>query len=824
MSADFDSDVLLSAKELKSLGFAIHWLKPNSKAPVSREWQNTEPDSFERLKATHKTGQNIGVRLGRPSHMEDGQYLYVLDFDIRIKGVKSEVIGRFNELFPDVDIKTLPRVKSGSGGDSFHAYFVSDKPMRGKKLAQSDAKIRRYDPETKKEKWSREWEIELFGTGKQVVLPPSIHPETKKPYRWIERFNADCYSLGITPHIDSETILAITEPVDEKFSFESQEPIKISDKKLEQTLDLLSYDYINDYETWITLGQALHHQFGGSVKGFDLWMKYSQKSEKFDEKDIPEIKRTHWRSFGRYHSGALITFRSIIEAVRQNTINDLRDSMDEVDETEESQKPPLTKKSGSVAVEDEVAEDDDLLDDYTLTSKPVDWLTRLAVSENGSIKNNLHNIMMIVNNEGRIKGIIKKNLFTGDTVFVDQPKPRKQKAGSNLPCVNLNTRLWKKPSTLNGTLITDSHVTDLRAILEAPVNQGGYSMKISPNDLHAAVDAVAEENAYHPVRDYLSGLTWDKKPRVEELFTKYLGAEDTEYTRTIARLWMTAAVTRMFEPAHKFDFAPILEGIQGAGKSTFAAVLGRQWTASLDDDFGDRRRMVETMTGAWIIEIDELSAFKKSDVRAIKSFMSATKDKVRLAYGRRAIEAPRQCVFIGSTNDEEYLNDSTGGRRFWPVKCTQAINITDLQENIDQLWAEAVVLYKAMREAQPEGMLPLYIQDETVLEQAQRLQEDCRSETDEEELAGIIEEWLDTPICAAEDDDFGGSEPEYRDRVCAAMIREELLKPRGITLSNKPYVLGRAMRLVCKQGGWRKHESSVRLDRYGKQRCWDRVA
>jgi hypothetical protein len=159
---------------------------------------------------------------------------------------------------------------------------------------------------------------------------------------------------------------------------------------------------------------------------------------------------------------------------------------------------------------------------------------------------------------------------------------------------------------------------------------------------------------------------------------------------------MVGAVTRIFEPGHKFDFAVILEGLQGKRKSTFIRPrppLVRRTRRRLPRP----KQMIELMQGAWIMEIPELSGFSRADVRAIKAFISRQKDRARLAYARRAGEFPRQCIFIGSTNDREYLKDDTGGRRFWPMLCTRRRDRhrPPGTANVDQLWAEAVAFSTA---------------------------------------------------------------------------------------------------------------------------------
>lgn len=297
-----------------------------------------------------------------------------------------------------------------------------------------------------------------------------------------------------------------------------------------------------------------------------------------------------------------------------------------------------------------------------------DWTSYLQRNEEGAIKATVHNVELIVRNDKRFRGVPGLNQFTQEVMQIGLPKRFKLRKESPKPIRQLEGTIWELGDRVNGDLWTEVQDVDIRLVLEAPERQGGYGLKTSGRDLTDAIQKVAYRNSYHPVRDYLNGLVWDGKPRAERLFVDYLGAPDDAYHREAARIWLLAAVTRIFEPGHKFDFVPILEGAQGKRKSTFIEALGANWASELTGDFHDPKGMVELMQGAWILELPELVGFSKSEVTLIKGFISKRKDKVRLAYAKRAVEYPRQCVFMGSTNEIEYLRDSTGGRRFWPAR------------------------------------------------------------------------------------------------------------------------------------------------------------
>jgi predicted P-loop ATPase len=218
-------------------------------------------------------------------------------------------------------------------------------------------------------------------------------------------------------------------------------------------------------------------------------------------------------------------------------------------------------------------------------------------------------------------------------------------------------------------------------------------INVSLNVTENAVEMVAKERLYHPVIDYLDTLTWDSVPRLDAWMIRYLGAADDEYTRAVSRCFLISAVARIYQPGCKADNLPILEGMQGVGKSTAAETLFEPWFSDELADLGSKDAAMQT-AGVWCIEIAELDAMSRGEISRIKSFISRKIDRFRPPYGRRVIAFPRQCVFLGSTNSTGYLKDETGGRRYWPIKCGK-LDIAGLREVRDQLWAEANQLYHA---------------------------------------------------------------------------------------------------------------------------------
>jgi predicted P-loop ATPase len=228
-----------------------------------------------------------------------------------------------------------------------------------------------------------------------------------------------------------------------------------------------------------------------------------------------------------------------------------------------------------------------------------------------------------------------------------------------------------------------------------------------------AVEAVAKDASFHPVRDYLTGLTWDGTKRVGRFAATYLGAEDTPYHNEVSTRMFIAPVARIMRPGCKHDHMPILEARQGAGKSKAIKMLFEPWFTDDLAEFGSKDASMQVRS-AWGIEVAELSAMTRSEIERVKAFITRSVDRFRPSYGRRVIEVPRQAVFFGSTNALEYLKDETGGRRFWPVRCGR-IDHDAIVRDRDQLWAEAVALYNAEE--------PWWLTNEALLVEAREQQE-----------------------------------------------------------------------------------------------------
>lgn len=287
------------------------------------------------------------------------------------------------------------------------------------------------------------------------------------------------------------------------------------------------------------------------------------------------------------------------------------------------------------------------------------WKGKLASSKQG-FKKNMTNLMLCLQNIRDLGNTIKWN--------------------------ELSQRIeW------NGAPLEDSHLIDIRLILEA------NEFEPTVGDLLPAVLRHAKDNAYHPVRDYLRSLKWDGTPRLDHWLQHCLGAADNAYTRAVGRRILIAAAARAFKPGCKVDTVLVIEGPQGLKKSTAIAVLfGEEYTAESVNLFDQHNKMVMSMMGAWCVELAEFVAIQRRDQNTVKGMLSMRSDRVVLPYAKMASDHPRQCIFFGTINPEDfgYLTDRTGNRRYWFVSAN-AIDLDLIRDRRDQIWAEAYKAYLA---------------------------------------------------------------------------------------------------------------------------------
>lgn len=301
------------------------------------------------------------------------------------------------------------------------------------------------------------------------------------------------------------------------------------------------------------------------------------------------------------------------------------------------------------------------------------WMHAAQLNRNADPLPNLHNVMLALQDDPRLHDLVRYDLM-GRTVMLSRRVP-----GRAFDDDGAYPRM-----------IEDADVSALQVFLQ----QSGLEM-VGGDVVHRAVDLHARDWSHHPVRDYLDSLVWDGKERLETWLGDYLGADRTSYHAAVGRMFLAAMVARIYEPGCKSDYMLVLEGPQGARKSTACATLAGQWFSdSLPDVRTGGKDVAQHLNGKWLIEVGEMSAMDKADTNALKTFITRRTERYRPSYGRRDVEEPRQCVFIGTTNKDAYLRDETGGRRFWPVRVGH-VDIAALERDRDQLFAEAVIAYRS---------------------------------------------------------------------------------------------------------------------------------
>ena len=431
--------------------------------------------------------------------------------------------------------------------------------------------------------------------------------------------------------------------------------------------------------------------------------------------------------------------------------------------------------------------------DYDLS-----WLTKLTKDGNGRYEKTINNAVIVLENDPLLNGKIVTDEFASCGMVLGRV-PWDQRD---------EKRRW-----------TDVDDAGFYRYVEVFYGLTGREK------LDHALMIVSAQNKINDVRHYLQELKWDGKPRVDTLLSDYLGADDTPYTRAVMRKSLCAAVARAVIGGVKYDYMPIFTGPQGIGKSTFLAILGKQWFSDSLTTF-EGKEAAELIQGTWINEVGELSAFTKQETQVIKQFLSKTEDIYRAAYGRRTDKYLRRCVFFGTSNDSEFLKDMTGNRRFWPVDV--GVNPAkrsvwkELPQEVDQIWAEAYVYWAAGEE--------LYMPKE-IEELAVEQQETHREASGKE---GMIMSFLDRPVPENwEQMDVikrrmflsGGMHVEralhVRDKICAVEIWVECFggDPKYMKRSDSMEINN-----ILLHGKWQRIKTPRNFGPYGPQRGFTRAA
>lgn len=699
--------VLTEAKRLWGLGFAVLWLKAGEKKPVGfgwtkgprkewgqleREWQGLDPKFIGRTPGKY----NVGVRLGAPSKLSKG-YLCVIDIDVKssLKKHQDEARAAQHEAMQGL---VCPYVESGRKNGSGHYYGFSSNPFQGYDLFQSPDFVRarmpskglsardraELTPAELKEGWrmGRAWEVTVMSDGRQVVLPPSVHPDSKKTYEWVRA-------------LDSVDALADFSRFEVK-RIGGQEPasgVEIGNAVLGDTVNTVGAvipELVREANVETSRGVAVKREVSSLPTNYVFkpveldWAPISDEVYEgitsgtgVSDRSAYLIRACHALVTAGLKTGEILSVltdpkyfisdcayehvqsrdrRKAAEWVYKFTLKKIkaeRTAVDVFGKLEGTQTKKLSQTEIALAVQE--------------LEQERHWTQDLIKNQQGAIQRSVQNVVHILAHAVSPEIIVRDEFTMRDSY------------GCNAP--------WKKPK---GALITDDDVAFIKYWLGC-----NYQIEPQTNTVLDALTVIAHRNSFDPVKDFLTNLEpWDGTPRLDTWLADNFEAKGhPEYLAQVFRKWMYAMVLRVFQPGAKFDWMPIFEGYQGKGKSSFGEILVTEnyFLDNLPPNLQDKESAI-VLQGMWAVEFGELSHLRRNELEVVKSFITRRIDKVRPPYGRKTMELARRCVFFGTTNKEKYLTDESGNRRFKPVMVGQ-LHFDSLRRDRIQLFAETKALY-----------------------------------------------------------------------------------------------------------------------------------
>lgn len=609
---------LSDIKPYYDAGWSLLYLHPRDKRPLENKWTTGPRKTWDELKREFHPSYNVGVRLGETSKIKGG-YLCCIDVDIKDPAYRDVALKKLKEIG---DGKHFPVVLSGSGSGSRHLYAVSDEPFKMVEI----------------EKHKDQWEICAYSTGRQMVLPPSLHPRGTH-YKW--RGSRD-----------------VPLPVLDPRNFQNQQR-RVSESEANHSFQAVGVDLHATKLSAATISLIVSGE-GSTDRSAELLsiaMKMCRAG--MSDNEILSVLSDNTYFMGQTafdHTQSTNRGRAVqwlrryaLDKARHET-HPLRLFENATDYTQIKRTPEeITTHLKEIQNENDTSPE---LPDRDGHGKPKNTLR------------NLIHVLGCLSGGGPLVGFNEfscRPYFLRDTVYGGK----------------------------KGAELSDKDDLALKHYLACH-----YRFEPSKETCFEAHTLLAHQNRFHPVKKYLEGLEWDGVTRLDNwLMDAFQATGPRPYLQAVGRKALCAAVARIYEPGCKFDYMMVLEGNQGEGKSlALSRLVGASW---FTDSLGDihNKDVVDQMIGKWLIEAGELDSIRGREVEAVKAFISRQVDRVRLSYARRAEDFPRQCIFIGSTNDQEYLTDETGNRRYWPVKVGRARQRW-LREHRDQLWAEARFRYE----------------------------------------------------------------------------------------------------------------------------------
>lgn len=644
--------MLSDIKKFHELGFAVHLLKPKSKRPIDLKWTTGPRKSLDELKKQYRPGMNIGVRLGAPSKIGK-YYLTVIDCDVKSSQEKHlrEMSQKIRDLFPGIEKAAI--VASGRSNGSRHYYIVTREPTKTRRLAQSPVKVEVKMPSVEPTSYEKEhlhetkllrgfrlrpaWEISIMGDGSQVVLPPSLHPDTGMPYKWTREWQKP-YLLNV-----------VTEKPQEASSTSSGE-ISVATG----TIDLAARGVPLNTIAAIEEGEGVEDRSGALFKVAMTLLKAG-----LAEAEVLNVLTDKSTYLGKaaYDHAKTTNRERAAKWILKYTMPRART---EVDPGKGFDEPPPKKLTKKEAKKQSIEIDEDFASGWE------ERIARGPINQGAKVKTTLANLVLILDNVVGEK-LFLHNEFSGLDIYGMDAPWGGEKADEIKDVDLLNMKMWF-----------------------------AHKWGIEPNInlVNEALNFIAKRNIFHPVKDYLNKLEWDGVERIDTWLKDYMEGDAPEpYLSAVSRKMLVAMVARIYEPGRKFDQVVILQGLQGKGKSTaLRKLVGDEWFSDATLNVNDKDSIL-AMRNIWLRELGELSGMRKADVEQLKEFISRTTDRIRVPFGKRTEAFPRHCIFVGTTNKDEFLKDDTGNRRYWPLNVGKC-DFEGIETDRDQLFAEARIAWE----------------------------------------------------------------------------------------------------------------------------------
>ena len=768
-----------AALRLAEQGVAVVLLRERSKRPELNNWTSLPRMSAADLRRRYRPGQNIGIRLGEPSEVRRRRYLYAVDLDVRDpdspRRASREAWEALCAIFPNA--RDWPRSISGSGGESRHAFFVSDGLFRKTNIARSPDRV------TVKGVDKPAWEVDLYGAGAQVVVAPSIHPDTGAPYRW-EDGEPDFDNL---PFVRATKIAPLFERRSARRARSDYAPEPLDN--LQEILETQTLD--NDggglhYDDWRDVLFAVKQEYDGTDdydRAFEIVQEWSQKSDKHDQQRFEEV----W-DHARTDRADAITLGTLKKRAAPEI--DAR-RKDRIVAEMEDERPP--RKPGDAETPSGVSDD---------------WTREAVLDGVGEPINCAENRRLFLLHMPPAQHLVWAE-------EEQQPVWR---------YINGEIHPGLRDIQFSGAQYTPfdqkSHYQVLQMLMR---KKPFYLETVRKEELNDSVYLVAPQRPWARIKDLVSRGEWDGKPRIDFLLQDYLGVEDNAYTREVSRLLVLGPTCRTLWRQVKVDYAPILQGSQGTGKDRFLEIL-----CTFDDeclytatsfDLAKPAEYVQIIRGKLIVHMAEMAALRKHEIEQVKTFLTEHEDTARLSYEARARTYPRLCICVFSTNETHgYLGDRTGNRRFLPVEIgdpkpgpdgrptAYAKDFQELSRDQSQIWAEAHV--RALEEAERQGgRVRELLLSEGALKIARLLQADKRAELPEADMAArgarLLDEAvpLDDLIEARQRNEGTGRRMAVRNQVCSREFWIDVLDEKKDQWSRNSRIVFHALDLI---EGWER--------------------